>query len=314
MPTFVANAAASGLRLDVWLASRLGLSRSQIQKLAKEGLVEVNGKLAKTNHLLLPDDRVVVSERAASTAEVVPPELPIVYEDADILVVDKPAGLAVHLGNGMDAEPTVADFARPRTEDTDAERPGIVHRLDRETSGLLVIAKTLAAKDYLQRIWKEHGVQKTYLLLAVGRVEPEAAVINLLIGRDPGRPLRRAVVPGGKPAVTRYRTLAVYPDYTLIEAKPESGRTHQLRVHFAAVGHPVAGDIVYGPLTRPLGLKRQFLHAAKLELTLPSGRHLTLESPLPPELEAALSKLAPEGAGSDPEGAGSGSEGAGSIL
>ena len=293
MRTFTANTAATGLRLDIWLASKLDMTRSQLQKLVKEGLVEVNDQPVRTNYILLPDDVVTVKDRPASTVEVTPPDLPIVYQDADILVVDKPAGIAVHLGNGMDMEPTVADFARLHTEDPDEERPGIVHRLDRETSGLLVIAKTLAAKDYLQRLWQERGVKKTYLLLAVGRVEPAAAIISLPLGRDPGRPLRRAVVPGGKAAVTRYKTLAAYPGYTLIEAAPETGRTHQLRVHFASIGHSVAGDIVYGPLTRLLGLKRQFLHAAKLEFDLPSGRRLKLESPLPAELKAALAKLEP---------------------
>jgi 23S rRNA pseudouridine1911/1915/1917 synthase len=219
------------------------------------------------------------------------PDLPIVYEDDDILVVDKPAGIAAHHGSGTHGQPTLADFARAHTTDPDPDRPGIVHRLDRDTSGLMVIAKSAEAKLAMQKQFAGRSVHKTYRLLAVGRLEPEEAIINLPLDRDPAHPLRRAVVASGRDAVTRYRTIGNYPGYTLVEAFPETGRTHQIRVHFAAVGHPVAGDTLYGAPIHSLGLKRQFLHAAALEFDAPSGQHLRLTSELPADLAKVLREL-----------------------
>jgi 23S rRNA pseudouridine1911/1915/1917 synthase len=228
-------------------------------------------------------------EAVVSTAE--PPSLEVIYEDDDIVVVDKPSGLSTHAGSGTHGRATLADYARTRTSDTDPERPGIVHRLDRDTSGLIIIARSVEAKVAMQREFAQHKVHKTYRLLAVGRVDPAEAVIRLPLDRDPAKPLRRAVVPGGRDAVTRYRTVETLAGYTLIEAWPETGRTHQIRVHFAAIGHPVAGDTTYGPPVRPLGLQRHFLHAAALEFDTPSGQHLRLESPLPDELAKVLHTL-----------------------
>ena len=185
----------------------------------------------------------------------------------------------------------MADFARLHTTDPDPDRPGIVHRLDRDTSGLVVLAKHPDAKSYLQQQFSSRSVHKTYLALVVGHLKPAEAVINLPLGRDPAHPLRRAVAPGGRAAVTRYRTLTSFPGYSLLEANPETGRTHQIRVHLASLGHPVAGDTTYGPPKRPLGLKRQFLHASKLNLATPSGQKLELESPLPLDLEQTLRRL-----------------------
>jgi 23S rRNA pseudouridine1911/1915/1917 synthase len=200
----------------------------------------------------------------------------------------------VHPGAGDGAIATVADFARSRTTDTDTERPGIVHRLDRDTSGLLIIAKHAAAKAYLQAQFKTHKVHKLYTLLVVGRLEPETAVIDLPVGRHPSKPLQQSVTPGGRPSQTAYRATHAYNGYTLVEARPQTGRTHQLRVHFAALGHPVAGDITYGLPKRQLRLNRQFLHAAGLELTLPSGKPLRLTSPLPADLQQVIDQLSQE--------------------
>jgi 23S rRNA pseudouridine1911/1915/1917 synthase len=286
---------AAAERLDVYLAARLGASRSHVARLLKIGAVRVNGVPSRPSYLVQPGDQLTVEagEPAAAAAAPRPvPDLPVVYEDADVTVIDKPAGLAAHPGAGIPAsEPTVADFARTRTTDPDPERPGIVHRLDRDTSGLMIIARTPEAKAYLQQQFREHHVHKTYTLLATGRVEPAEAVIRLPLDRDPAHPLRRAVVPGGRAAVTRYRTLAAYPGYTLIEARPETGRTHQLRIHFAALGHPIAGDRLYGSTPSSLGLKRQFLHATALEFTAPSSHTLTLTSPLPSDLKTVVNHL-----------------------
>jgi 23S rRNA pseudouridine1911/1915/1917 synthase len=284
-------AGAAAERLDVFLAAALGESRSQVQRWLKAGQVQVNGSVARASYEPVAGDQVVVEPAIAAVAPAAAPELPIVYEDADLLVIDKPAGLAVHGGNGRAGEPTVAEALRGRTTDPDPDRPGIVHRLDRDTSGLLVVAKSAAAKAQLQAQWRERQVAKTYLALVVGRLQSAEAVINLPLDRDPAHPTRRHVSPGGRPAITHYRTLAEYPGYTYVEARPETGRTHQLRVHFAALGHPIAGDVVYGPPKRPVGLMRQFLHATALSLVAPNGRRLELHSPLPADLSTVLSRL-----------------------
>jgi 23S rRNA pseudouridine1911/1915/1917 synthase len=278
-------------RLDVFLAAKLQVSRSRAHKFIQAGAVQVNGEPTRPSYEVTAGDAVAVDLPEDTHAAMPAPELPVVYEDDDIVVVDKPAGLTVHPGSGTRGEATLADFARAHTTDPDPERPGIIHRLDRDTSGLLVIAKTSAAKTAMQRQFALHTVRKTYTLLAAGRIEPAEAVIRLPLGRNPARPLQRSVVPGGREAVTRYRTLANYPGFTLVEASPETGRTHQIRVHLAAIGHPVAGDITYGSPKRPLGLARQFLHATALEFDAPSGQHISLTSPLPPDLAQVLHRL-----------------------
>ena len=288
--TLTVDKRAAGERLDVYLATQLGMTRSRALRLVQTGHVAIGNERAKGGYALRAGDTVVVDEPAPTPAVSAPPILPVVYEDVDIVVIDKPAGMSAHAGSGVKSA-TVADFARTVSSDPDPERPGIVHRLDRDTSGLLVIAKTLEAKIAMQQAFARHQVHKTYRLLAVGRLDPSAAIIRLTLDRDPARPLRRAVVPGGREAVTRYQTVESLPSYTLADANPETGRTHQIRVHFAAIGHPVAGDTTYGPATRPLGLRRQFLHAAKLEFDTPSGKTLHLESPLPETLAQVLQSL-----------------------
>ncbi len=282
---------AAAERLDVYLAAALDIPRSQAARLLRSEAVQVNGRPQRPSYQTQPGDQVAVADTPAPEAPEAAPDLRVVYEDADVLVVDKPAGLAAHRGKGPARHTTVADFARLHTTDPDPDRPGIVHRLDRDTSGLMILAKTAEAKAFMQDQFREHAVRKTYLLLSVGRVKPPDAVIRLPLSRDPANPLRRAVVAGGRESVTRYHTLADYPGYSLVEAHPETGRTHQIRVHFAAIGHPVAGDALYGAPRRPLGLKRQFLHATAIEFMAPSGKTVKLESPLPAELAAALHSL-----------------------
>ena len=282
---------AAAERLDVYLAAALGASRSQVQKLLQSGAVTVNGVPERPSYLVQPGDSIAVTETKRESATPPPPRIDIVYEDGDLLVIDKPAGLAMHQGPGLEGEPTVADFARLHTTDPDPERPGIVHRLDRDTSGLVILAKTPAAKQHLQQQFADRKVHKTYTVLTVGHPDPAEAVIRLPLDRDPAHPLRRAVVPGGREAITRYHTLASYPGFALLEATPQTGRTHQIRVHLAGIGHPVAGDILYGPPKRPLGLTRHFLHASALQFTAPSGQSLALTSQLPPDLEQIRSSL-----------------------
>lgn len=283
---------AAGRRLDVFLAESQDVSRSLVQRWLKDGGVTVNGQAERASYSVEQADIIVVVLPEPAAKEVVAiPDLPIVFEDDDIIVINKPAGIAVHAGNGYSTAATVADWARSRTTDPDPDRPGIVHRLDQDTSGLLVIAKSTAAKEVLQEQWRSRAVHKAYRLLTVGVVEPAEAVIDLPLGRDPARPTRRRVLKSGKSALTRYRTLVSYPGYSYIEAQPETGRTHQIRVHFAAMGHPIAGDTVYGPPRRPLGLTRQFLHATDLSFRTPSGQDVALSCPLPADLLSVLSEL-----------------------
>ena len=279
-------------RLDVFLASNLGVSRSQIQKRIESGAVVVNGKLERASYLVEPGDKVSIEQPESQTKpDINPPNIPIIYEDDDLMVVDKPSGLSMHPGSG-ETVATLADFSRLHSADPDPDRPGIVHRLDKDTSGLVVIAKTLEAKVYLQGLFKDHKVKKTYSLLVVGRPGDSEAIIKLPLDRDPENPLRRAVISTGREAITRYHTIANYHSFSLIEAIPETGRTHQLRVHFEAIGHPIAGDPVYAAgREKPRTLRRLFLHAAKLQFKLPSGKQIQIQSPLPGDLNLVLGTL-----------------------
>ncbi|HSH31398.1 MAG TPA: RluA family pseudouridine synthase [Candidatus Saccharimonadales bacterium] len=297
-PTLVISAAAdSGSRIDALLAARTGRSRSFWQAELKAGRVRVGGQAVKPSYTVEEADRIEVdatSYHSLAPSDQFPaaPDLRVVYEDDDLLVIDKPSGMLTHASTGR-REPTVADFAVVHTTDSDPLRPGIVHRLDRDTSGLLLIAKTAAAKLYLQGLFKTRQIHKTYLALARGRLRQPQAVIKLPIGRGQDGSLKQAVTHGGRFAETAYQVVGIYPGYNLIEVRPQTGRTHQLRVHLSAIGHPIAGDIVYGERDRPRGLSRQFLHAAKLELVGPSGQVLSLESPLPPDLAQFLAGLGP---------------------
>lgn len=287
-----------GERLDKALAAALpALSRSQIQRLIKEAYVTVEGRVVKPSTRLEPGDRVIVRlpppQPTALVAEAIP--LDIVYEDADILVVNKPAGMVVHPAHGHASGTLVnAVLAHcPELEGVGGEqRPGIVHRLDKDTSGLIVIAKNDRAHRELQRQFKAREVIKAYLALVEGRVSPQQGLIEAPIGRDPVHRQRMAVVRNGRAAVTRYRVLETFPEYTLVEAEPVTGRTHQIRLHLAFIGHPVVGDRVYGRRRQRLSLNRHFLHAHRLTLTLPgTGERRTFIAPLPPELEKVLNGL-----------------------
>ena len=290
----IVSEGAAGERLDVFLVEALALNRSQAQRLIRHGRALVGGAQQKSGYHLHTGDHITVTEEILPTASE-PPDLAVLYEDDDLAVIDKPAGLVVHPGAGTAGSATVVDFARTKSTDPDPDRPGIVHRLDKDTSGLLVIAKNPQAKIFLQRQFAGRQVHKTYLVLASGRLDPADALIRLPVGRDPQHPTRRRVTATGRPAETRYHTLANLGSYTLLEARPLTGRTHQIRVHFASVGHAVAGDTVYGPSKRPLGLSRQFLHATRLSFLSPSGVTVDVTSPLPADLEAVVQALGGSG-------------------
>ncbi len=282
----------AGQRLDVALAHAFpDLSRSFLQKLIAEGRVRVDGRPAKAGQRVRVGSEVVVEIPPPEPTELVPEPIPltVVYEDEDLLVVDKPAGMVVHPAPGHPRGTLVnAILARhPEIHIGGTVRPGIVHRLDRDTSGLILVAKNERALVNLQAQLKNRQIEKEYIALVHGRLPQKEGVIEAPIGRDPRDRTKMAVVPGGRPAVTRYRVLEELPTFTLVAAYPVTGRTHQIRVHFAWIGHPVVGDQVYG--RDRTGLRRQFLHAARLKFRHPrTGEWIEVRSPLPAELQGFL--------------------------
>jgi len=289
-------------RVDRFVADRTGLSRSYVQKLITEGrLVDDDGKQLRANSVV---------RGGGVTLEVPPPEIPyhlepdptieihVVYEDADILIVDKPSGLVVHPSPGH-WRGTLVNALLARDDHyggiAGVARPGIVHRLDRDTSGLLVVARNDAAQASVMAQLKAHRVRKTYVALVQGSVSASVGRIEAPIGRDPKDRKRMAVVPDGRASTTGYRVRERFAGWTVLELDLITGRTHQIRVHLAALGHPVAGDPVYGTGTSrrgPDGLERLFLHAWRLELVSPSSTRLVrVEAPLPAELETVLEDL-----------------------
>ncbi len=260
-------------------------------------MVLVNGEKAKPGQPLKPRDEIRFN---LPSAEQEPPvaqemELNVIYEDADIAVIDKPVGMTVHPAAGHSKNTLVnALLSRyPSLAHTgSALRPGIVHRLDRDTSGLIIIARNDESWANLLEQFKSHRVQKVYAALVKGKVEPQQGVIESPIGRHPTNRKKMAVVEGGKEARTRYRVVRYFKGYTLLDVMPETGRTHQIRVHLAAIGFPVIGDAVYG-IKWPY-LQRQFLHAYKLGFYLPStGEYREFAIALPPDLKRAAARLKP---------------------
>ena len=279
-------------RVDRFVADRTGLSRSHVQKLITEGRLTVGERTLKANSLVEAGTelRLDVPEPVAAEPRAQPEiDVPVVYEDADLLIVDKPAGLVVHPGPGHAADTLVnALLGRPDAAYggiAGVRRPGIVHRLDRDTSGLLVVAKDDAAQASLMAQLKARTVKKTYQALVQGEVAASAGRIEGAIGRDPRHRTRMAVVADGREAVTGYRVRERFTGWTLLELDLVTGRTHQIRVHLEAIGHPVAGDPLYGGGTSrrgPEGLARLFLHAWRLEFGSPADGHLIrAEAPLP---------------------------------
>jgi 23S rRNA pseudouridine1911/1915/1917 synthase len=294
---------ARAARADRWATDLSGLSRSHVQRLIGEGRLTADGVAVKANTVVAPG--VVLELRIPPPAPPEPlgqPELPltIAYEDDDLLIIDKPAGQVVHPAPGHDRGTLVnALLGRGATLAPGGiagiQRPGIVHRLDRDTSGLLMVARSDAAQNSLQAQLKARRVKKTYLALVHGSVSAAVGRIEAPIGRDPGRRTRMGITPNGRPSITGYRVRERFSGWTLLELDLVTGRTHQIRVHLEAIGHPVAGDPIYGTGTSrrgPANLERLFLHSWRLELTSPStGRLIRAESPLPETLEAVLGGL-----------------------
>lgn len=278
-------------RLDVFLARMLPEeSRSFIQKLCRDGNVKVDSiAQTKAGFTLRGDETITVMVPVPNLNPT--GDMPVLYEDDDVMVLNKPAGLLTHAKGVKSEEFTVGEFMRSRTTDgPETNRPGIVHRLDRDTSGLIITAKNEAAKHWLQKQFSTRNVKKTYIALVVGRPKQPEALVQLPIERNPKKPQTFRVGGNGKPAETAYKTLQEFANYTLLELKPRTGRTHQLRVHMTYVGCPIVGDPLYGVPQPDLG--RMFLHAAELELTLPSHERKVFTAPLPSRLQKYLETLA----------------------
>jgi 23S rRNA pseudouridine1911/1915/1917 synthase len=306
---FTVSAEESGTRVDFFLTRRLPeWSRSQLQRLIRAGLVTIGARAArKAGEEVKAGDRVSVRlepREVGAAPECLP--LAIVYEDADLVVVNKPAGMVVHVGAGVKSGTLVNALLHHIATLSTAggqSRPGIVHRLDKMTSGLVIVAKNDSAHRALAGQFKGRDVHKTYMLLVHGRVTKDAGEIAVPVGRDPVRRVRMGV--GGirpREALTRYRVLRRFPHFTLLEAEPRTGRTHQIRVHFASLGHPIVGDTLYGaPSKLRIGgrevktLARNFLHASAIEFRHPrTNAETSLRAPLPGELEDFLRLLTAE--------------------
>lgn len=298
----VVDDAEAGQRLDRLLAARLPrLSRAAVQALIDAGQVRLEGRVRKPSYRPKAGDRVEVLIPPPAPVDIRPEPIPlsVVFEDADLLVIDKPAGMVVHPAPGHEVGTLVNAVLAlvPGVRINGSIRPGIVHRLDKETSGLLVVAKHERALAALAAQFQERRTLKVYLALLDGVVEPDRGTVDVPIARDPRNRQRMAVSREGRPALSHFRPVERFAQHTLVEVRIESGRTHQIRVHCAFIGHPVTGDPVYGmgsrgPHAAPrLPLGRQFLHAARLGLWLPSGPWREFTSPLPPDLAATLAAL-----------------------
>jgi 23S rRNA pseudouridine1911/1915/1917 synthase len=294
-----------GMRVDVGLAKLLGLSRTVVAELAASGDVLIDGKVASKSDRLTAGDLLEVTLPEPDTPVEVSAEpvegLRILHEDDDIVVVDKPVGVAVHPSPGWTGPTVVGGLAaaglRISTSGA-AERQGVVHRLDAGTTGVMVVAKSEHAYSVLKRAFKERTVSKGYHALVQGHPDPTRGTIDAPIDRHPRYDYKFAVVTGGKPSITHYEVIEAFRAASLVDVQLETGRTHQIRVHFSAMRHPCVGDLTYGAdpvLARRLGLTRQWLHARTLGFAHPAdGRWVEFTSEYPADLAAALDILRAE--------------------
>lgn len=292
---------ASIRRLDTSLAEHAEwLSRSAAQNAIRNGLVRINGHIeTRPSTALKTGDEVesLLDDPAAEVERPAAADVPVnvIYRDKHILIVDKPRGIAVHPGPGHANDTLVNGLLKlfPEMADVGApERPGVVHRLDLDTSGLLIFVLTQDAYAVLGTAMRERAIKRTYTALVKGHVQPAEGTVDAPIGRDPSNRTRQAIVDSGRPARTHYRTIETLPNATLLEVELETGRMHQIRVHLTAIGFPVFGDMTYGRAPKVPGLDRQFLHASRLRFTHPvTGEEMTHDSPLPDELAAVLESM-----------------------
>jgi 23S rRNA pseudouridine1911/1915/1917 synthase len=286
----------ANLRLDKYIAQTCPeLTRSYIQKLIQEGLVSINDCLGKASQKPKIGEEIIIEIPPVPPSVLLPEKIPlnIIYEDNEIIVIDKPAGITVHPAPGHPSHTLINAILShcPELVDIDSsQRPGIVHRLDKDTSGLMVVAKSKSAQLNLAAQMKNRSILKKYMVLVRFRLVPEEGTIDAPIGRHPVNRKKMAVVNRGREARTSYRVLRYLNDYTLVEATLVTGRTHQIRVHFSSIGHPVIGDQVYGH--KVSFLERQFLHAYLLGFTLPgTGQYKEFRAKMPMDLQQAIGWL-----------------------
>ena len=287
-----------GVRIDKFLTDKLKApSRAYVQNIIDKDLVTVNDKVIKSNYKLRCGDEIRVTIPEAEKLEVIPQEIPldILYEDKDIIVINKPQGMVVHPAAG-NKDKTLVNALLHHCEDLSGIngiiRPGIVHRIDKNTSGVLVVAKNDNAHNKLAAQLKEHTMNREYIALVEGRINNEGGTIDAPLGRNPQDGLKYAVVKDGKHAVTHYSVLQVFDRFTLVACKLETGRTHQIRVHMAYIGHPIVGDPLYGYRKQSFKLEGQLLHARTLGFVHPStGEYMEYVAPNPEHFQRIISKI-----------------------
>ena len=288
-----------GERLDKAIKNQeTEISRTRLQKLIEEEKVKVNGKIEKNSYIVKIGDKISIEEEEPEEIELEPQEIPldIIYEDNDIIVINKPKGLVVHPGNG-NPDHTLVNAVMAKCKGSLSGiggkiRPGIVHRLDKDTSGLIIVAKNDKAHIGLSEQLKNKEIKKTYIALVRGNIQENEATIQMPIGRSTKDRKKMAVTKKGKEAITHFKVLKRYGKYTLLEVKIETGRTHQIRVHMAEIGHPVVGDMVYSNGKNEFGIEGQMLHAKQLEFKHPiTQKEIKLIAPLPKYFEEILGQL-----------------------
>lgn len=288
----------NNIRLDKYISQRMvDKSRSYIQGLIEKEHVLVNGKIKKSNYMVKAGDIIAVSIPDSEELNVKPEDIPldILYEDSDIIVVNKPQGMVVHPASGVYSG-TLVNALLSHCKDLSGingvMRPGIVHRIDKDTSGIIVIAKNDFAHNALAEQLKEHTMTRVYYALVEGIIKDDEGIIDAPLGRHPVEKIKISVVKNGKKAVTHYKVIKRYKTHTLVECRLETGRTHQIRVHMAYIGHPVVGDPVYGYKKQRFKLNGQLLHAKKLGFVHPvTKQYMEFDSPLPEHFVKVLTIL-----------------------
>lgn len=288
-----------GDRLDVYLSQQLGdMSRSYIQKIVKENKVKVNGKIEKAKYLVKENDKITIEIPEPKILEVTPQDIPIdvVYEDDDIMIINKQQDMVVHPAPG-NYEGTLVNAIIYHCKDNLSSingviRPGIVHRIDKDTSGLLMIAKNNNAHNSLAEQLKDHSITREYEFICHGVVKEDKITVNKPLGRNPKDRLKMAVVVGGRDAVTHFEVIERFDNFTHMRARLETGRTHQIRVHALSINHPLLGDSIYGPKNAKFKLKGQTLHAKKLGFIHPKTKeYIEFDSELPNYFKAVINKI-----------------------
>lgn len=283
MPAYTVADDESGLRADIYVAKKYpGFSRSSLENLFDKQLIKISSRPIKPSKKLKSGEKLLINDKILFV-QPAKTKLPVIYQDQNVIVINKPAGLLTHSKGVLNTEPSVASFIKPLLagDIADTNRAGIVHRLDRHTSGVIICAKNKASLSYLQKQFSLRKVKKTYVAIVSGLLEPPAAIIDVPIARNPRHPQTFRPDADGKASISEYSLVRSFEKdgktYSLIEVRPKTGRTHQIRVHMAYVGHPILGDSVYAQV----GAEHMYLHSSSLEITIPGGERKIFKAPEP---------------------------------